>query len=60
MKFELYRALTLTGWQWRWRLRAANGRNIAHSGESYRNKSDAQSAIGLVKGEAPGASVWEI
>jgi uncharacterized protein len=35
--------------QWRWHLRAANGRVIANSGEGYGNKADCQSAIELVK-----------
>jgi len=34
--------------QWRWYLIAANNRKIADSGESYYNKSDCLSAIGLV------------
>ena len=33
---------------WYWRLRAANHETIAH-GEGYRNKSDCQHAIDLVK-----------
>ncbi len=36
--------------QWRWRLRAANNRIVANSGESYWNKADCLSAIDLVKG----------
>jgi uncharacterized protein YegP (UPF0339 family) len=44
---------------WRWRLRAANNRTIADSGESYYNKQDCLAAINLVKssGNAP---VYEI
>jgi uncharacterized protein YegP (UPF0339 family) len=34
---------------WRWRLRAANNRIIANSGEGYRNKADCQAAVQLVK-----------
>lgn len=34
---------------WRWRLKAANNRIIADSGESYYNKSDCLAAIELVK-----------
>lgn len=41
-----------TNRQWRWRLVAANNRIIANSGESYYNKADCLSAIGLVKGTA--------
>lgn len=35
--------------QWRWRLRAANNKILADSGESYVNKADCLSAIDLVK-----------
>lgn len=38
--------------QWRWHLRAANGRIIAISGEGYINQSDCLHAINLVKGSA--------
>ena len=34
---------------WRWRLKAANGRIIADSGEGYFNKSDCLHGIDLVK-----------
>lgn len=37
------------GGQWRWRLIAANGRNIANSGEAYHNEGDCDHAISLVK-----------
>jgi len=39
--------------QWRWRLRAANGRIIADSGEAYHNRADCLAAIALVKRSAP-------
>ena len=45
MRFELYKS----GGQYRWRLKAANSRIIADSGESYVNKQDCVAAIGLVK-----------
>lgn len=35
--------------QWRWRLRAANRKIIAESGEGYANKADCLAAIQLVK-----------
>ncbi len=35
--------------EWRWRLLAANNRNIANSGESYADKRDCLAAIELVK-----------
>lgn len=44
MYFEVY----ASGGQYRWRLVAGNNRIIANSGESYYNKSDCLSAIGLV------------
>ena len=44
---------------WRWRLRAANNRIIADSGESYYNKQDCEYAIQLVKSSSS-ASVVEI
>jgi uncharacterized protein YegP (UPF0339 family) len=40
------------GRQWRWRLKAANQRIIADSGESYQNKADCLAAISLVKGSS--------
>ncbi|MCA6104918.1 YegP family protein [Bradyrhizobium australafricanum] len=46
MYFELYRDVRE---QWRWRLHAANGPSIANSGESYRNKNDAITAINIVQ-----------
>ena len=44
--------------QWRWRLRAANQKIIANSGEGYFNKSDCIHAINLVKGSSQ-APVYE-
>ena len=38
-----------TNRQWRWRLKSANGKIIADSGESYWNKADCLHAINLVK-----------
>lgn len=49
MWFELY----YESYQgWRWTLWSNNNRKLANSGEGYVNKSDALSAIGLVKGSA--------
>lgn len=45
MYFEIYKS----GTQYRWRLKAANNRIIADSGESYWNKQDCLDAISLVK-----------
>ena len=44
MEYELYKS----GSEWRWRLRAANGKVIAN-GEGYKNKVDALSVIDLIK-----------
>jgi uncharacterized protein YegP (UPF0339 family) len=50
MKFELYQKRSVRGaLQWRWRLRAANGKIVASSGEAYFNRADAEAAIELVK-----------
>lgn len=38
--------------QWRWQLKAANGRIIANSGEGYYNETDCDNAIRLVKSSA--------
>jgi uncharacterized protein YegP (UPF0339 family) len=45
-EFELYRD---EADEFRWRLRAKNGRVIATSGEGYKNKADAEHGISLVK-----------
>ena len=44
MKFELYQAAD----GWRWRLRAANRRTVADSGEAYTTKQHARRAISKV------------
>ncbi len=49
MYIDLYHEATQG---WRWTLWSANGRKIANSGEGYVNKSDALSAINLVKASA--------
>ena len=61
MRFEIYRARMglLTRTQWRWRLRAGNGRIVATSGESYNNRADMLRAIALIQAEAPQAPVVE-
>jgi uncharacterized protein YegP (UPF0339 family) len=38
--------------EWRWNLKAGNGRIIADSAESYINRSDCLDAIALVKSSA--------
>lgn len=45
--------------EWRWRFRANNNKIIADSGEGYKNKSDCEAAIKLVKEQAPNASEEE-
>ena len=42
--------------QFRWRLQAANHRNIANSGEGYHNFSDCMDAIGLIQSPHP---IWQ-
>lgn len=39
--------------QWRWRLRAKNGRIVADSGESYTRKSDLLSQLNKIINIAP-------
>jgi uncharacterized protein YegP (UPF0339 family) len=55
-RFELYKGDT---GEFRWRFISSNGRIIADSGESYKNKADCQSGIDLIKAEAPAARVEE-
>jgi uncharacterized protein YegP (UPF0339 family) len=52
MRYEMYKDAQLL---WRWRLKAANNKIIADSGEPYHNKQDYRDAIDLVKssGDAP-------
>ncbi len=45
--------------EYRWRFVSSNGRTIADSGESYKNKADCQNGIDLIKEEAPAAQVEE-
>jgi uncharacterized protein YegP (UPF0339 family) len=61
MRFEIYRARRglLFRTQWRWRLRAGNGRIVATSGEAYNNRADLLRAIVLIQAEAPQAPVGE-
>jgi uncharacterized protein YegP (UPF0339 family) len=35
--------------QWRWQLKAANGRILADSGEGYHNQNDCDRAIVLIR-----------
>lgn len=45
--------------EWRWQLKASNGRIIADSGEGYRNRQDCLAGIQLVK-ESAQAPVLEV
>jgi len=45
-KLEIYRDGRS---EWRWRLRAANGRIVADSGEGYRRRAAARYAAGRVR-----------
>jgi len=59
MHFELFRAKS--GWigraQWSWRLRAENGRIIAHSANSFHDRADCLRAIELIRQEATAAPI---
>lgn len=45
LRIEIYQD---RGGQWRWRMRAVNGRIIAVSSEGYRNKEDMLEALQMV------------
>ena len=45
--------------EWRWRLKAANGRIIADSAESYKEKEDCLHDIDLVKQSSNAAVITE-
>jgi uncharacterized protein YegP (UPF0339 family) len=45
--------------EYRWRFRADNYKIIADSGEGYKNKSDCEHGIELVKKESPTATVTD-
>ena len=47
MKFEIYKD---RAGEWRWRLKSANGRNIADSGEGYSTKSNCRRAVNELAG----------
>jgi uncharacterized protein len=56
-KFYIYRD---ANGEYRWRLRAGNGRIIADSGEGYVRKIDCERSIELVKEESATALVEEV
>jgi uncharacterized protein YegP (UPF0339 family) len=41
--------------EWRWNFRAPNHKKLADSGEGYKNKSDCEAAIELIKRHGPTA-----
>ena len=53
MKFEVYKSRD----QWRWRLRARNGKIVATSGEAYRRRADTLKAVRSVSRLAPTTAV---
>lgn len=56
-KFEYY--LDQRG-EWRWRLRADNGKIVADSGEGYKAELDCLHGIDIVKKEAPTAQLVKV
>lgn len=50
MRFEIYRRLTVRGWKFFWRLRAANHEIVAHgSTRGYSRRIDAIDVVNLIK-----------
>jgi uncharacterized protein YegP (UPF0339 family) len=49
MTFEIY--VDRVG-EWRWRLKAENGRILADSGEGYHNRQDCWNVVELIKDSA--------
>jgi uncharacterized protein YegP (UPF0339 family) len=56
-KFELFRD---SAGEYRWHLKAPNGKVIADSGEGYVSKVGAENGIAAVKADAPTAAVHEL
>ncbi|MGF1483678.1 MAG: YegP family protein [Opitutales bacterium] len=56
MKYEVYED---KAGEYRWRLKADNGQNIANGGEGYKQKADCLHGIELVKKSGP-ADVVEL
>lgn len=53
-RFEIYRDAAR---EWRWRLKAANGRIVGDSGEGYASESNARRAAEHARGSIAGAHV---
>lgn len=56
-KFEIYKDRSL---EYRWHLKAGNGKIIADSAESYISEQSALEGINLVKSFAPGAKIYRL
>ena len=56
-RFEVY---TDAGGKWRWRLIAANGVNVASSGESFSSKASAKDGAAACQRAAAAAEVVEV
>lgn len=57
MKFEIYKD---TAGKYRWRLVAANGQNVAASGESFESKANATRAAENVRDNASKATIVDV
>ncbi len=57
MKYEIYQDKR---GEWRWRLKAANGRILAVSSEGYKNLADCESCVVMVKMGSRTAPVKEV
>ncbi len=49
MKWEIYKDVNK---QWRWRLKAANGKIVADSAEAYNHKGDCMRMVDLIRSHA--------
>lgn len=57
LTFEIYKDAKE---EFRWRLKAGNGQNIASSGQGYKAKADAEKAIETIKQGAAKAKVKDV
>ena len=49
-KYEVYKSIS--SGEWYWRYKSKNGRTIARSTDGYKNKSDCEHSISLIKTSA--------
>ena len=56
-KFEIYKDAK---GEYRWRLKSANGQNIANGDEGYTSKAGAEKGIAAVKRDSPDAAIEEV